>query len=35
MFGPEVVEGRPWIGAPLVLLPTLRQWKVWSEQMRK
>ena len=35
MFAPTVVDGRPWTSAPLVLLPTLRQWKVWSEQMRK
>jgi hypothetical protein len=35
MLGPDIVDGRPWTGEPLVLLPTLRQWKVWSEQMRK
>ena len=35
MFDPMVVDGRPWTGAPLVLLPTLRQWNVWSEQTVK
>jgi hypothetical protein len=35
MFAPDISEGRPRTGAPLVLLPTLRQCQVWSEQIRK
>jgi len=32
---PELTDGRPWTSAPLVLLPTLRHWKVSDPQMRK
>jgi hypothetical protein len=32
---PEPVAGRPCTSAPLVLLPTLRHWKVSDPQTRK